>query len=178
MKAEGRGEKSFALNRDDPIFIMKIRLTVFALVSALCAFSEVELSVQPQHSRALPGELQCIDLTIEMDSAFKAVLRVPHSSNLLVRAVERYPVARSSKGGFLQKRRLVFQGVESGITVMTNLMVETGGTVHCFPPLTIEVLDVEKAKPPKAAEEKKINGKSLDEILEEMPEKTRGPAAS
>ena len=145
-----------------------VALVYFLFLLPFCAFAEGKLSVRPDRSSGLPGELQQIDLTIEMDSPRKAVLRVPHSSNLVLRAVERYPVTRSLDGLYLQKRQLVFQGVEPGMTVFTNLLVEAGNKVICFPLLTVEVLPVEKTLPPKPPEEGLVNA----EVLVEMPGKT------
>ena len=113
--------------------------------------------MNPQHSSGLPGELQQVELTIEMDSPEKATLRVPHASNLVLRAVERYPVTRTNKNRYQHKRQLVFQGVEPGITVLTNILVETANATHNFPSLTIEVLPVKKIDPPKPVEKEQDN---------------------
>lgn len=153
---------------------MKTGCKLLFILANLCACAEIRLSLQPEISSGLPGELQTVNLCIEMDAPRNVVLRVPHASNLVLRAVERFPVSRSGNGGYLQRRQVVFQGVEPGVTALTNILVETGKEVHAFPTLTVEVREVEPAQPPRAAAEKSGNGKNLEEVLTEMPEKTRG----
>lgn len=147
----------------------KHAILLFALAH-LCACAEMKLSVNPPQSSGLPGELQPVVLSVEMDSPEKLTLRVPHSSNLVLRAVERYPVSCTGKNLYLQKRQLVFQGVAPGITVFTNILVEMGSEVVRFPPLKIEVLPVEKIDPPKPAGKDPVR----EEDPADMPAKTQG----
>ncbi len=128
--------------------IMSKIITVLTALLSICACAQVKLNMEPRTLSGVPGELHRIELTIESESAEGAVLRVPHASNLVVRAVEKYPVTRSRKGGYLHRRTLLLQGVEAGRTVMTNLLAEISGQAHCFPALTIEVREVTPAAPP------------------------------
>jgi len=123
-------------------------MTILTALLSLCAFAQVKLDLEPRTLSGIPGEVHRIALTIESERADIAVLRVPHSSNLVVRAVEKYPVVKSRTGGFIQKREHLLQGVEAGKTVITNLLVEINGKAHLFPPLMIEVRDVTPAAPP------------------------------
>jgi hypothetical protein len=110
--------------------------------------AQVKLDVEPRTLSGIPGELLLLELTIESERADSAVLRVPYSSNLVVRAVEKNLVTKSRTGGFVQKRELLLQGVEAGKTVMTNLVVEINGNLHLFPSVTVEVREVAPAAPP------------------------------
>jgi hypothetical protein len=127
---------------------MTTKFTGLIISLSLCAVAQVKLDMTPRSFSGIPGEVCRIDLAIESESAEKAVLRVPHSSNLVLRAVEKYPVVKNQAGMFVHRRCLVLQGVEAGKTVMTNLLVEINGVASTFPSLTIEVRDVKNAEPP------------------------------
>ena len=118
------------------------------ILLSFCAVAQVKLDIRPRSFSGIPGEVCRINLTVESESAASAVLRVPHSSNLVLRAVEKYPVTKNQAGSFVHRRSLVLQGVEAGKTVMTNLLIEIKGKTTAFPSLTIEVRDVKKAEPP------------------------------
>ncbi len=120
------------------------------------ASAGVRLSVRPQRSEGLPGELHAIELRVETEAPCHVALRIPPSSNLVLRAVERYPVARSGRGVYVQKRLAVFQGVEAGETVMSNILAEVAGEVHPFPPLSLRVTEVSKVPIPAIAGERRI----------------------
>jgi len=128
--------------------IMSKKITVLTVLLALAAAAQVKLTMEPCTLSGMPGEALRIELTLESEGAQSVVLRVPQASNLVLRAVEKYPVARTREGRFVYKRRLLLQGVEAGVTVMTNLLFEVGGEAHCFAPLTIEVRKVTPAAPP------------------------------
>jgi len=121
------------------------------ILLSFCAVAQVKLDMTPRRFSVIPGEVCRVGLTVESESAASAVLRVPHSSNLVLRAVEKYPITQNQAGNFVHKRSLVLQGVEAGTTVMTNLLIEIKGKTTAFPSLTIEVRDVKKAKPPEKA---------------------------
>jgi len=125
---------------------------VLFLMVHLCACAEIKLGVFPMESSGLPGELHKVKLRITMDRPHAFTLRIPHCSNLVLRAVERYPLERDSSGIYIQCRDVLFQGVTPGEIRITNIVAECDSTVYCFPALKLKILEV-PAQPPPAAEE-------------------------
>ncbi|MDD2601291.1 MAG: hypothetical protein PHO37_19070 [Kiritimatiellae bacterium] len=137
------------------------QIAILITLLAIGTFAGVELALEPRSLSGVPGEVLRVELTVEAERAENALLRVPHTSNLVLRAIESYPVERNRHGRFVQKKALLFQGVEAGSCVMTNLLVEINGTLHPMPPLVIEVRAVKPAAWPIP-----IAGKSDEEGVE------------
>lgn len=106
------------------------------------------LTLDPRVLRGVPGEPLQIELTIETADTLPVRLLVPSISNLTVRTVERIPIRRTAEGRFVQKRIVIWQGLEAGTTTLTNLLAETSAGRFAFPPVQITVDPVEPAKPP------------------------------
>ncbi len=123
---------------------------VLFLTVHLCVCAEIKLGVCPMKSFGLPGELHKVKLRITMDRPRDFTLRIPHCSNLVLRAVERYPLERDSFGMYIQCRDAFFQGVTPGEIRITNIVAECDSTVYCFPALSLKILEV-PAQPPPAA---------------------------
>jgi hypothetical protein len=83
----------------------------------------------------------------------------------MLRTVEKVPIQRTKEGRYVQKRIIIWQGVEAGSTAVTNLAVQLGAATQLFPSLEITVDAVEPAAPP----EKPVN---------EIPNNPPRPAAT
>jgi hypothetical protein len=111
------------------------------------------LAVTPQELSGIPGQPLRAELTIETDSADPVQLKIPAISNLVLRAVEKIPIQRTKAGTFVQKRIIIWQGVEAGSITVTNLTAVFQGLERFFPNLGITVDAVEPAKPPEPKQE-------------------------
>jgi hypothetical protein len=109
---------------------------------------EPHLFCNPQQLRGLPGEPLRAELTVETDRVPAIQLRIPAVSNLVLRTVEKVPVQRTAAGRFVQKRIIIWQGIEAGSATLTNLTVQLDDVTLLFPNLGITVDRVVPAAPP------------------------------
>jgi ribosomal protein L11 len=114
-----------------------IRLWTFwfctLLVSSGLANDAVMLKCDPQVLHGLPGEPLRVELTVETERATAIQLRIPAVSNLVLRTVEKVPIQRTATGRFVQKRIIIWQGIEAGSTTLTNLTVVFQGLENSDP---------------------------------------------
>jgi len=85
------------------------------------------MTCEPRVLRGVPGEPLQVTLTVETDRAAPMQLHIPSVSNLVLRTVEKIPIRRTPAGRYIQKRILIWQGLESGSTTITNLTVSFQG---------------------------------------------------
>ncbi len=131
----------------------RVQCSVFSMLllgSVGVAFCQdtLELSTEPRNLQGVPGEPLQIELAANTARAWQLHLRVPAISNLVLRAVENVPMTRTEKGRFVQKRVILWQGVEAGTATITNLVAEINGETLHFPPVEITVAAVEPAARP------------------------------
>jgi len=122
-------------------------LLLLFVASVVCA-GDVELTCEPQALEGMPGEPLEVEVTATSDRATPMHLFVPAVSNLVLRTVEKIPIQRSDDGRFVQKRVILWQGVESGSTVVTNLCADLAGATNRFPSIEVTVTAVEPVLPP------------------------------
>ncbi|QHI68607.1 hypothetical protein [Tichowtungia aerotolerans] len=152
---------------------MKYLKTVISLLIAGSAFAEdPKITCEPHELRGLPGEPLQVRVTVETDRVAPIQLRIPAVSNLVLHTVEKIPVRRTEKGHYVQQRIIIWQGIESGQTSITNLSVvfqtlekpdpktptpakEKGALTLPVPGIEITIDGVKPAEPPKTAEEEK-----------------------
>jgi hypothetical protein len=106
------------------------------------------ISATPRTVTGVPGEPLRVTVTVETERVEPLQLRLPVVSNLVLRAVERIPVQRTRAGRYIQRRVILWQGVASGETTLTNLMAEVGATTNRLPPIAVTIVPVEAAAPP------------------------------
>ena len=133
---------------------MKNRMTtllktlLFSLLAGTTLASEsITLKCNPQVLRGTPGEPLKVELTIETPRAIPARVLVPAVPNLVLRTVEKLPIQRTKQGRFVQKRIVIWQGLEAGSTTLTNLTVQVGTEQQTFPSIEITIDAVTPAKP-------------------------------
>ena len=120
-------------------------IALFALtavpVAETMAEERVCLQCTPRTFHVVPGEPMRLELTVRSDSAAPIRLHVPGDPLLKLRAVEKLPVRRNREGEIVQKRIVVWQGLEPGTVKVKNLSVETRGQNLLLPEVTITVRD-------------------------------------
>ncbi len=124
----------------------KFMLWIWVTASVLAG--EPVLTVEPRTLHGVPGEPLCAELIVETPKVMPVRFMIPEASNLVLRIVEKIPVVQTQAGTFIQKRTVIWQGVEAGQTVLTNLTAEIDGVPHLFPNLGITVDAVEPVPPP------------------------------
>ena len=117
-------------------------------VSASVLAGEPVLTVEPRTLHGVPGEPLCAELSVETPKVMPVRFMIPEASNLVLRTVEKVPIQRTVDGQFIQKRTVIWQGIEAGQTVLTNLTAEIDGASHFFSNLGITVDAVNPAPPP------------------------------
>jgi hypothetical protein len=127
-------------------------ISFFVLTLSVLSIAEPKLTCTPQTLRGIPGEPLKVELTVETDRVQPIQLMVPPASNLALRTVEKIPIQRTSEGRYIQKRIVIWQGIEAGSTSLTNLAVQAGSETYNFPTLGITIDTVQPAKPPPAQE--------------------------
>ncbi len=137
-------------NRQDVTRQRLWRWVLLVLCAAVTTYAgePIELTRDPAVLHGLPGEPLLVELTTDTAKAWPMHLQVPAVSNLVLHTVERIPIQRTPEGRFVQKRIILWQGVEAGTSSLTNLRAEVNGTIHHFPPLEITISAVEPAAPP------------------------------
>ena len=126
-----------------------IFLTMFA--ATVLAGDPVVLKCEPLALHGIPGVPLSAELTVETPDAKPARILIPAVSNLVLRTVEKVPIQRTATGQFIQKRIVIWQGVEAGQTVLTNLTAEVSDMQYTFPTLEISIDTVPVALPPDPA---------------------------
>ena len=96
---------------------------LYALLAGTALAGEPVLTCEPRELRGLPGEPLRAELTVETDRAVPIQLRIPAVSNLVLYTVEKVPITRTKDGRFVQKRIIIWQGIEAGSVTLTNLTV-------------------------------------------------------
>lgn len=124
------------------------------LLAGTALAGEPLLTVEPRELRGLPGEPLRAELTIETADAKPARVLVSAVSNLVLRTIEKVPIQRTKDGRFIQKRIIIWQGIEAGATTVTNLAADIQGMTNVFPNIGITVDAVEPAQPPVKEETK------------------------
>lgn len=128
----------------------KIILLILFAATAL-ADEPVVLKCEPLALRGIPGVPLRAELTVETPDAKPVRILIPAVSNLVLRTVEKVPIQRTTNGRFIQKRIVIWQGVEAGQPILTNLTAEVGGIQYVFPTLGIVIDAVPAAAPPAPA---------------------------
>lgn len=148
----------------------KIILTTLA--AATCFAGEPVITCQPQQLRGLPGEPLQVEITIQTNHAIPAQLHIPQINSLHLRTVEKIPIQRTEEGRYIQKRVVIWQGLEAANLSLTNLVVrfqplenegadfptigkEKAALTASVPNIGIIIDAVEPANPPAKTEEKK-----------------------
>ena len=140
---------------------------ILPAVIALSSFAaEPVITCEPCELRGVPGEPLRLEITVEADRAAPIQLRIPAISNLFLRIVEKIPIQRTKEGRYIQKRIVIWQGLEAGSTTLTNLTVSFQtlenvdavssprfqGLEKKVPNIGIVIDAVTPAEPPKKAE--------------------------
>ena len=108
----------------------------------------VRLTCEPRSLSGVPGEPLAVELTAVSDRAVPLNLHVPAVSNLVLCTVERVPIQRAEDGRYVQKRIVLWQGVEAGSSPVTNLCADMAGATNRFPSIDVTITAVEPAAPP------------------------------
>jgi len=125
-----------------------VKLTLLlALVYTAVAATPV-LTIEPRELRGLPGEPLSAWLTVETTNAKPILISVPSTSNLVIRTIEKIPIQRNTNGRFIQRRRIIWQGIEAGRSVIDHLSINQDGVIYTFPTLEITIDAVQPAAPP------------------------------
>jgi hypothetical protein len=103
----------------------KIILVALAATSALAA--EPKITCEPRELRGLLGQPLQLEVTVETDRAAPIKIQIPGDDLLLLHSVEKNPIQRTEAGRYVQKRIIIWQGVEAGSTILTNLTVRSQG---------------------------------------------------
>jgi hypothetical protein len=125
-----------------------LKLILPALFISAALAGEPVLTVEPRELHGVPGEPLNAELRVETPNVSPVRILIPEASNLVLQVVEKVPVRRTPAGTFIQKRTVIWQGVEAGQTFLTNLTAEIDGVPHIFPALKITVDAVDPALPP------------------------------
>lgn len=99
------------------------KIIILSLAATSVLAGEPTITCKPRKLRGVPGEPLQVELMVETDRAAPIQLRIPAVSNLFLRTVEKIPIRRTPDGRYVQKRIVIWQGVEAGSITLTNLMV-------------------------------------------------------
>ncbi len=121
--------------------LLVLLLLTLVVAPATAADETVRLDCTPRTFLVVPGEPMRLELTVQADSAAPIRLHLPDDPRLKVRAIEKLPVQRTREGVIVQRRVVVWQGLEPGTVKLNNLSVETRGQKLRFPEVTITVRD-------------------------------------
>jgi hypothetical protein len=124
------------------------KTALLTMLAATSLASEPVLTCEPRELRGVPGEPLRAELTVETDRAVPIQLRIPAVSNLVLYTVEKIPIRRTKTETFIQKRIIIWQGVEAGPVTLTNLTAVFQGSEQIFPNIGITIDPVEPAVPP------------------------------
>jgi hypothetical protein len=124
------------------------RTALLTLTAATALAGGPKITCEPRELRGMPGEPLQVELRVETDHAVPMQLRIPSVSNLVLRTVEKIPIRRTPDGRFVQKRIVIWQGVEVGSVALTNLMIQTSAATQLCPIIGITIDEVVPATPP------------------------------
>ena len=105
------------------------------------AQESIRLACTPRTFQVVPGEPVRLELTVQARTAAPIRLHVPADPLLVLRAVEKLPVRRTTEGVIVHRRVIIWQAVEPGTVKMNAISVETQGRKRLFPEITITVSD-------------------------------------
>lgn len=147
------------------------------IICALCAGSalagESVLTVEPRELRGIPGEPLQLKLTVETDHAVPIQLHIPPVSNLVLRSVEKVPIRRTEKGRYVQKRIVIWQGIEAGSMQLSGLTVvfrNADSPRITVPAVHIVVDAVEPSGPPRRPQPSPAEGGGTNTGVAEFTE--------
>lgn len=125
-----------------------LKIGLLALTAATALAAKPLLTCTPRELHGIPGEPLKLEVTVETDRVLPVQIRIPSVTNLVLRMVEKIPIQRTENGRYIQKRIIIWQGIEAGSTSLTNLAVHTETDILYFPAVEIAVGDVTPAEPP------------------------------
>jgi hypothetical protein len=134
------------------------------LLAGTALAGEPIITCEPRELRGVPGEPLRMELTAETDRANPVQLRIPAVSNLVLRTVEKIPIQRTKDGRFVQKRVIIWQGLQAGSILVTNLSVQIGAAMQLLPSIGITVDAVEPANPPRPAAAPPVEGNETNSM--------------
>jgi ribosomal protein L11 len=105
------------------------------------AQENIRLACTPRTFQVVPGEPVRVEVTVEADSAAPIRMHIPADALLVLRAVEKLPLERTTTGVIVHKRVVIWQAIEPGTVKMNALSVETQGRRLPLPEITITVRD-------------------------------------
>jgi hypothetical protein len=117
------------------------------LFAGLVLAGEPVLTCTPQELRGIPGEPLQVELAVETDRAVPIKLQIPAVSNLVLRSIEKIPIRRTENGTYIQKRIVIWQGVEAGSVTLTNLSLVFQTVEPTAPGLAEKLRSLEKKCP-------------------------------
>jgi hypothetical protein len=121
---------------------------VLGVAPLVVARESVRLTCEPRLLSGVPGEPLVVELTAMSDRAVPMNLHIPAVSNLVLCTVERVPIQRAEDGRYVQKRIVLWQGIEAGSSQVTNLCADMAGSTNRFPSIDVTITAVEPASPP------------------------------
>jgi hypothetical protein len=105
------------------------------------AQENVRLACEPRTVAVVPGEPVRVEFTVQSASAAPVRVHIPADPLLVLRAVEKLPVRRTTEGVIIHKRVVIWQALEPGAVALRAISVETQGRKRLFPEITITVSD-------------------------------------
>ena len=139
---------------------------LLSLITASALAGDPVITCEPRELRGVPGQPLQAELTVESDRANPIQLRIPAVRNLFLRTVEKIPIRRTAKGRYIQKRIIIWQGIEAGATTLTNLTVNFQGLEPTASGLSEKFQELENmdAKSPNIGKEKQAATQLLPDI--------------
>jgi hypothetical protein len=126
----------------DPFFALPVLLPLLLLFTPLTMAQEnVRLACEPRTVAVVPGEPVRVEFTVQCASAAPVRVHIPADPLLVLRAVEKLPVRRTTEGVMIHKRVVIWQALEPGAVTMKAISVDTQGRKRLFPEITITVSD-------------------------------------
>ena len=105
----------------------KAAIILALLIAGSALASEPVITCEPRTLRGVPGQPIQLEVTVTTDHVLPIKLMVPHMDILHPHSVEKIPIQRTREGRYIQKRILIWQGLEAGSTSITNLTVSFQG---------------------------------------------------
>jgi hypothetical protein len=158
MKREGKDRRSIVAFRSAKVALFhKAKAALFrgakddtwpVLLPLLLLFTpltmaqeNVRLACEPRTVAVVPGEPVRVEFTVQSASAAPVRVHIPADPLLVLRAVEKLPVRRTTEGVIIHKRVVIWQALEPGAVALRAISVETQGRKRLFPEITITVSD-------------------------------------
>jgi hypothetical protein len=114
--------------------------------------AEPVITCKPQALRGIPGEPLKMEIAIEMDHASPVKLKIPAARQLFLRTIETIPIQRTNSGRYIQKRIVLWQGLEAGTLSLTNIIFASSEMEMICPEVKITIDAIQPALPPKKIE--------------------------